>query len=164
MIDRLRAAVDRVFVRRRPAWTAAVARVGYGLIVLAWTLTLMLDADAFLGDRAVLPNDLVTGGGWRWFELGSTTSVWLALVTLTAAAIAIIVGFRPTIALLITFVVVVALQRRNPLILNSGDLLLRDLAVLLAFCPTGAALSVDRWRRHGRAALRTAPLTTRSSR
>ena len=158
MIDRLRAAVDRVFVRRRPAWTAAVARVGYGLIVLAWTLTLMLDADAFLGDRAVLPNDLVTGGGWRWFELGSTTSVWLALVTLTAAAIAIIVGFRPTIALLITFVVVVALQRRNPLILNSGDLLLRDLAVLLAFCPTGAALSVDRWRRHGRAALRTAPL------
>jgi len=158
MIDRVHAATERVFVRQRPSWTVAIARIGYGLIVLAWTLTLMLDADSFLGDDAVLPNDLVSAGGWRWFELGSTTSVWLALVALTVAAIAIIIGLRPTIALLVTFVLLVSLQRRNLLILNSGDLLLRDLALLLAFCPTGAALSVDRWRRHGRGALRTAPL------
>ena len=158
MGDRLRAAGERLFVRSRPAWTLAVARIGYGLILLAWTLTLMLDADAFLTEDGVLPNELVSGSGWRWFELGTTGSVWLALVALLVAAIAVLVGFRPTIALLVSFVLLVALQRRNLLILNSGDLLLRDLALLLAFCPTGAALSVDRWRRHGRTALRTAPL------
>lgn len=158
MADRLRAAGERLLVHARPAWTVAIARIGFGLILLAWTLSLMFDADAFLTDDAVVPNELVSGSGWRWIEVGTTGSVWLALVALTVAAIAVLVGFRPTIALVLSFVLLVALQRRNPLILNSGDLLLRDLALLLAFCPTGAALSVDRWRRHGRAALRTAPL------
>ena len=50
----------------------------------------------------------------------------------------------------------VSVQRRNHLILNSGDIVLRDLTLLLAFTPTGAALSFDRYRRLGRDGLYTA--------
>ncbi|MBT4985410.1 MAG: hypothetical protein HOH42_15605 [Ilumatobacter sp.] len=51
--------------------------------------------------------------------------------------------------LLLTFLVLVAVQRRNTVILNSGDLVLSNFAVLFAMSPTGAALSVDRWRPGG---------------
>ena len=36
-------------------------------------------------------------------------------------------------------------SRRNPWVLNSGDLLLHVLAFYVMLAPTGAALSVDRW-------------------
>lgn len=43
-----------------------------------------------------------------------------------------------------------SLQFRNLTIMNSGDSLLRIIGFLVMFAPTGAALSVDRWRRAGR--------------
>ena len=39
-----------------------------------------------------------------------------------------------------------AFERRNLYLLNSGDILLRVMAVWLVFAPSGAALSWDRWR------------------
>ncbi len=149
---------DRLFERRRPAWPLAIIRIMFGTILLGWTITLALDAEDLLGSNALVPSRFATQGRWRWFELDSTAPVFVALAVLTVAAFAIIVGWRPTLWLLLAFVVLVAVQRRNPVILNSGDLVLRNFALLLALCPTGAALSVDRWRRHGRAALRTAPM------
>jgi hypothetical protein len=71
-------------------------------------------------------------------------------VALVVASVAIIVGWKPTVWLVVAFVLMVAVQRRNQLILNSGDVILRDLTLLLAFTPTGAALSLDRYRRLGR--------------
>lgn len=144
--------------RRRPAWTIAIVRILFGLTLLGWTVTMAVDTNDLLGADAVVPPSFASQDGWRWFDLDSTGAAWTAIVVLLVASIAITVGWRPTVWLLLSFVLLVAIQRRNPLILNSGDLLLRDFAVLLALMPTGAALSVDRWRRHGRAALRTAPL------
>lgn len=151
-------AMDVLLHRRRPAWPLAVMRISFGLIVLAWTVSLAFDASDLLGSDAIVPVQFATEGRWNWFALESTGAVWVALVVLMVAAISIVVGWRPTEWLLLTFLVLVAVQRRNPVILNSGDLLLRNFALLLALCPTGAALSVDRWRRFGRDALRTAPL------
>ncbi len=150
--------IDRLLERRRPAWPLAMIRIMYGIILLGWTVTLSFDAQDLLGSDALVPSRFATQGRWRWFDLDSTGAVWVALIMLGLAAIAIIVGWRPTLWFLLAFVLLVAVQRRNPVILNSGDLVIRNFALLLALCPTGAALSVDRWRRHGRAALRTAPM------
>ena len=155
---RIEHATEVLLQRRRPAWPLAVMRIVYGSVLLIWTLTLALDADDLLGSDALVPNQFATQGRWRYFELDSTTAVWVALAALVIGSIAIMAGWRPTEWLLLAFVLLVAVQRRNPVILNSGDLLLRNFALLLAMTPTGAALSVDRWRRYGRAALRTAPL------
>jgi hypothetical protein len=143
--------------RRRPAWPLVIMRIMYGFVLLAWTLTMALDVDGLLGSDALVPSRFATQGRWRYFDLETTGAVWIALIVLVAAAIAIIVGWRPTEWFILTFLVLVAVQRRNPVILNSGDLVLRNFALLLAMSPTGAALSVDRWRRYGRAALRTSP-------
>jgi hypothetical protein len=152
------AGIEVLLRRRRAAWPLAIMRVAFGLIVFAWTVTLAFDANDLLGSDALVPPRFATQGRWNWFDLDATGDIWVALVVLMIAAVCIVVGWRPTEWLLLTFLVLVAVQRRNPVILNSGDLLLRNFALLLALCPTGAALSVDRWRRFGRDALRTAPL------
>ncbi len=153
---RLTGVADLLLVRSRPGWVPAIVRIPFGLVLLAWTVTLMVDAADFLADDGTVPPDVAVSAGLRWFELSSTTAAWLALIALAAASIAITVGWRPTFWLVVAFVLLVSIQRRNTTILNSGDLLLRNLALLLVFVPTGAALSDDRWRGLGRRALGTA--------
>jgi Vitamin K-dependent gamma-carboxylase len=147
----------RLFVAERPAWPLAIARIVIGVAILGWAVSLSFDVDVFLTNDGLVSNDLA-GPTWPWIPLDSEASVRIALAALIGAAIAIIVGWRPTIWLFVGFILLMSIQRRNPLILNSGDLILRNLTLLLAFCPTGAALSVDRMRRYGRSALFTSSL------
>ncbi len=147
----------RVFLAERPAWPLAIARILIGIAILGWSITMFFEVDAFL-DVDSLNRPEFANTAWRWFTLDTGREVRLALGALVAAALAIVAGWRPTVWLVVAFVLLVSLQRRSPLILNSGDVILRDLALLLALTPTGAALSVDRVRRHGRAALFTSAL------
>ena len=155
--DRLRALLHRAFVAPRPAWPLAIARVLLGVAILGWAVTMTVDVSTFLSDDGLVPT-ANAHTGWRWIPLDSPSSARLALAALVGASIAIIIGWRPTVWLVVAFALLVAIQRRNPYITNSGDLVLRDLALLLAFCPTGAALSVDRIRRDGRRAFFTSAL------
>jgi len=152
---RLGAAGRRLFTARRPAWPLAIARIIIGLTIFLWSITMLFDVPALLGENAVLPPELASDR-FRWITLDTSTEIRLGLVGLTLASLAIIVGWKPTIWLLAAFVLLVAVQRRNPLILNSGDIILRNLTLLLAFTPTGAALSFDRYRRLGRDGLSSA--------
>lgn len=154
----LRTAGALLFFRRRPAWPLAIMRILYGLVLLVWTTTMALDATALLGTDAIVPTALSSENWWQWLRPDTTAAMWMMLGLLAFASIAITVGWRPTVWLVLAFALLASLSRRNPAIFNSGDLLLRDLALLLALTPTGAAMSVDRWRRHGRHALRTAPM------
>jgi hypothetical protein len=56
-------------------------------------------------------------------------------------------GAWTRIAAAVVFVGLMSFERRNPFVLNSGDQLLRAIAVYLVLAPSGVALSVDRWRR-----------------
>lgn len=160
-IGRIRLAVaprvDRLLFVPQSAWPIAIARIVIGVAILGWSVSMMFDVDALLGSDALIGTEFASGQ-WQWLPLDSTAAVWAALVGLVVASIGIIVGFRSTWFLLAAFVLLVAVQRRSPMILNSGDIIVRNLTLLLACCPTSAALSVDRWRRHGTAALRSAPL------
>jgi hypothetical protein len=148
---------ERLFIAHRPAWPLAFARIIIGFGILGWAISLTFEVSAFLSDDGLVAPEFAETS-FRWIPLDSEVSVRLALSALMAVAVAIIVGWRPTIWLFVAFVLLVSIQRRNPFILNSGDVILRNLTLLLAFCPTGAALSVDRVRRHGRAALFTSSL------
>ena len=143
---------------RRPAWTIAFVRILFGGALLSWTVSSMVDASIWFAGDGPVPPRFASTTGWNVFSIDSTGAAWLALAVLLVASVSVIVGWYPTPWLIVAFVLLVALQRRNPLIINSGDLILRNLALLLALCPTGAALSVDRWRREGRESLWTAPL------
>lgn len=154
MIDDLRAFGHLLFVARRPAWPLAIARVVIGVAILLWAVTMAFDVNALLGENALVGVEFAEDLN-RYLPLDSALTINLALLALAGAAIAIIVGWRPSLWLVVAFVLLIAVQRRNAMILNSGDIILRDLTLLLALAPTGAAMSVDQVRRHGRGAFWT---------
>ncbi len=149
--------VERLLVTPHSAWPLAIARIIYGLVLMAWTATLAVDADTFLGADGLVPPEFADRSGWNLLNLSSGTEASIALIALFIAGAMITIGWHPTWWLVASFFVIVALQRRDLMILNSGDLLLRDFALLFALCPTSAALSVDRWRAYGRGSLSSAP-------
>lgn len=154
MSDAVREFSHRLFLAPRSAWPLAIARVIIGAAILLWTLTMAFDVDALLGDNALVGPEFANGL-FRYLPLDSALSINLALLALACVSVAIIVGWRPSVWLVVAFVLLVAIQRRNTMILNSGDVILRNLTLLLALTPTGAAMSVDRVRRSGRGAFWT---------
>jgi hypothetical protein len=129
-----------------PVDTAPMAalRVLVGLLTIGWTLSLLPDARAFLGDDGLqrgLPE--VAGGAWV-VPLGEPL---LVLALLLAAAVALTVGWRTRLASVVVAVLLLAVQRRDPFVLNSGDLLLRQLAFFVMLMPAGETWSLDARRR-----------------
>ncbi len=139
----------QLFVEPRLAWPLAIARIELGLTVFAWTATLLVDVSMLAGEGAGVPPEFADTT-FAWLPHDSTAVMVMALLVLLAASVAVTIGFRPTVFLVVIFVLLVAVQRRAPQLLNSGDIIIRNLALLLALCPTGAAASFDRARRIGR--------------
>lgn len=133
----------------RPVSTTPVAlvRAVYGIVVLAWAISLLPDVAAFFSDHGVdgMVREPVVIDGLLALYPSLALAVGTVLV-LVAAAGALAVGWHSRLASAVVFVAIVTLQRRNPFVLNSGDALLRHIAFYLMLAPTGAALSVDRWR------------------
>ena len=122
----------------------AALRILVGLLTLGWVLALLPDARAFLGDDGLqrsLPH--VDSGAWV-VPLGPPYAV---LTVLLAAAVALVVGWRTRAASVVVAVLLLAVQRRDPWVFNSGDLLLRELAFLVMLMPAGETWSLDARRR-----------------
>jgi hypothetical protein len=129
-----------------PVDTAPMAalRIAVGLLTIGWTLSLLPDAETFLG-RSGLQRGLphYDSGAWA-VQLGSP---YVVLAVLLAAAVALTVGWRTRVASVVVAVLLLVVQRRDPWILNSGDLLLRELAFLVMLMPAGETWSLDARRR-----------------
>jgi hypothetical protein len=147
--ERLWGAWDRFFFTPESTAPLAVFRIAYGLVITLWTLTQLPHLFVFYGPDGVLPAPLPIGVG-QWGVLNTANSVpilavvWLATLL---AGIALLIGASPRIASIVLLVGLITFTRRDPYVLNSGDILLRVLAVYLVFAPSGESLSWDRWRR-----------------
>ena len=139
---------ERFFFEPTSTATLAVFRIVFGLVMTAWTLTQLPYLFVFYGPDGLLPTPPAVSPG-QWGLLGMVNSVpavavvWLATLL---AAVALTIGMSPRIAAVVLLLGVMAFERRNPYLLNSGDILLRVMALWLVFAPSGAALSWDRWR------------------
>lgn len=123
-------------------------RIAFGLVVTLWTLSHLPDLFTFLGPDGVLPRPRpLESAQWGLLNLANNvvalSALWLATLV---ASIALTVGRRPRLAAVIVFLGVLSIERRNAYILNNGDDLIRYLAFYLMLAPSGAALSLDRWR------------------
>ena len=145
---------DRFWFAPISTATLALLRVAIGFLSLAWGLSLTRDVLTFLASDGIQPkqppySDVV--GPWHTWGLlqfvGGKAVIIALLVVLIVASIALTIGFMTRLAATLVVVGLVSLQRRNPFVFNSGDALLRDLAFYLALAPSGAAYSLDRWRR-----------------
>jgi predicted DCC family thiol-disulfide oxidoreductase YuxK len=130
--------------------TLALFRIAFGVVVLAWTFSLAPSLFSFFSEGGLLSEQPDRGAeAWSLLELFPSDAAVTALyVLLVAGALSLLVGFRSRLAALVVFVCLVSFGRRNPMVLNSGDLLLSVLAFYLMLAPSGAALSVDRWLRN----------------
>jgi hypothetical protein len=131
-----------------PVDTAPMAalRIACGLLVLGWTVSLLPDAQAFLAEDGLTARAVEGTRGWWTVPLSSPYG---ALALLACAAVALTVGWRTRVASVVVAFLLIALQRRDVYVLNSGDLLLRELALSVALMPAGETWSLDARRRGG---------------
>jgi hypothetical protein len=137
----------------------AVYRILLGLLVLAKQLLNIPDVLAWYGPRGIVTFEVakqVSGGrGLNLFDLlpHTNTAVWLVFMLTSVLAITLALGLFTRASAGLLFLLLVTLDHRNPLILNSGDTFLRIATFYVFFSPAGKALSLDRWlaRRRGAA-------------
>jgi hypothetical protein len=148
MTSRLVVAWNRFWFRPVETSTVALFRVAFGLLALGYTLSLAPVLFAFYSDDGILPAQPTYSGTLAWGMLGffpSDAAVVLFYFLLLVGTIALLAGFRARLAALVVFVCLISFGRRDPWVLNSGDLLVQVLAFYMLFMPSGTALSVDRW-------------------
>jgi len=146
-VDAVRTAFRRrLAIDRR---TLAAFRVALALVVLVDLARRFPDAGAFYTDGGVLPRSVLASlspsyAAVSLHALSGALVVQLALFALAAAAaLALLVGYRTRLAVVVTLVLLVSIQLRNPFVLNSGDVLLRRLLFWASFLPLGSRWAVD---------------------
>ena len=114
---------------------------------LAWTISLAPALYSFFGDGGILPGHPdADAGAWGLLQLDSGPAAVTALyLLLLVGALCPLFGFKTRLAAVVVFVCLVSFARRDPWVLNSGDLLVIVLAFYLMLAPSGSSLSVDRW-------------------
>jgi hypothetical protein len=135
--------------------TLMLVRVVFALTALLWTASLLPELGPLFSRHGVLPRQPASGDAGLWGLLGiwpGDVALSLTIVVLAAACVALLVGCWTRVAAVLVFAGLLSVQRRDPFVFNSGDVLLRTTAFYLTLAPAGAALSVDAWRRHGRCA------------
>ena len=148
-MNRLAEAWNRYLFDPESTASLAVMRIVFGLIVVGWTLALAPDIDAFFTSTGVLPAH--PEGRWTLSVLEYVTAdafPWVLWGVLLLAGVCLTLGLFSRLASVVVWIALLSLERRNPYVFNSGDLLMRHVAFFLMLAPTGVALSLDR-RRHG---------------
>jgi len=142
---RLKSALHQWLVRRIAIDRRALVafRVALGLCLLIDIALRYPDIVAFYTDSGALPRSTLTE---LYPVLGDVSplavsgAAWLPLVALgltALAGLALVVGYRPRLSAGIAFVLLVAIQLRNPVVLNAGDTLFRRLLFWSLLLPLG---------------------------
>lgn len=125
----------------------AVFRMAIGVILLVDLLGRSRNLVMFYTDSGVLPRralasdysgaySIHTLSGDAWFQ-------GLLFVIAAVFALMLLVGYRTRIATLVSWLLLLSLQARNPMVLHSGDHLLGLLLFWSLFLPLGERWSID---------------------
>jgi uncharacterized membrane protein YphA (DoxX/SURF4 family) len=146
-VSRAAEAWERFWFRDAETSTLALLRIAFGVVVFAWTISLAPGLYSFFADDGILPGYPDGGtGAWGLLQIDSSAAaVTVLYLLLLVASLCLLVGFKTRLAAVIVFVCLVSFARRDPWVLNSGDLLVVVLSFYLMLAPSGEALSVDRW-------------------
>ncbi|KUI27390.1 hypothetical protein AU196_07875 [Mycobacterium sp. IS-1742] len=132
------------------AYPLGLIRIAFGLLMIVWTVTLYPELYDRFGPDGVVPRPPTADFTWSVFRLfPSDAAVFAGWALLLLASIALTLGWRSRLAAILVFVMVVSFERRNPFVMNAGDVLLRVEALFIALAASGAALSLDQRRRTG---------------
>jgi hypothetical protein len=144
---------NRFFYSKTDASTLCLFRVFMGFFLFLNGISLVEDIEYWFGTgtNALVPlaDSLSFYRGFRinLFKIMSPTetSAWIILMTYIAASFSVMIGYKTKIATVVSFILLVSLQNRNYVILNSGDTILRCMLFVLIFAPSNVKYSVDAW-------------------
>jgi len=127
----------------------ALFRVSLALVILADLLTRSVDLSAHYTDVGLLPRSAAIAeyaqyGFLSLHLLGGTSITQSALFIIAALfAVGLLLGYRTRLMTVVSWLLLVSLHNRNPMIIDAGDILLRLLLFWSMFLPLGAAYSLD---------------------
>jgi hypothetical protein len=127
----------------------ALFRVCLALILLSDMAVRFSDLQAHYTDFGVLPRFALLASflhPWAWsiHLLGGTWWFEALLLAIQAVfALMLLIGYRTRLATIASWLLVVSLQNRNPLVLQGGDILYRMELFWGMFVPLGTRYSVD---------------------
>lgn len=131
----------------------AAFRIGLAGILLIDLWNRSYDLVAHYSDAGILPRlarmELYDHGAAQrlWWSLhmasGEVVFQFALFAVAAACALGLLIGYRPRLMSLFSWILLVSLQNRNPMLLQGGDVLLRSLVLWSIFLPTGAVCSVD---------------------
>ncbi|WP_226005759.1 HTTM domain-containing protein [Natrinema salinisoli] len=146
----LRARVRDALARRFGIDTRALAafRIVLGLVLLFDVFHRSRDLVTFYTDDGVLPRALLVNQypAARYSLHTLSGEPWAQAVLFACAAIAavaLLVGYRTRTATVLSLLLLVSVQARNPHLLNGGDKLLSQLVLLAVFLPLGTRWALD---------------------
>ncbi len=128
----------------------ALLRIGIGLVLIFDIIQRLADLRAFYSDAGVLPRSellrLWENKWWISAHLMSGLTAFEALLFAVAAvfAIMLLLGYRTRFAMIASWMLLVSLHVRNPLVLQGGDVVLRVVMFWMMFLPLNKAWSLDR--------------------
>jgi predicted DCC family thiol-disulfide oxidoreductase YuxK len=127
--------------------TLALFRICLGLMVIIDLILRSRDLVAFHTDLGVFPRSIaVQDLDWTFsFHFINGTAIFQATLFVVHAffALLMIVGYRTRISTLLTLVLTISVQARNPYIVQGSDILLTVLLFWSLFLPLGARFSFD---------------------
>jgi hypothetical protein len=146
--ERIGAGWTRFWFEPQGTSTLALFRIAFGLVATFWTLSLAPNLFAFYGPDGIMPAYPRDGlGAWGVLAISNSQPfVVLVFAATLLASLALTVGLRTRVAAVVVYLGILAFDRRNPLVGNSGDALIGNLALFCALAPSGVALSLDRLR------------------
>lgn len=126
-------------------------RIGLALILLVDLYIRIQDLGAHYSDEGLLPRSVLINQEihpWNisFHLLNGSWQVQSFLFILEGLlAIALLVGFYTRLATILSWIFLISLHSRNPLILQGGDTVLRMLLFWGMFLPLGSCWSMDWW-------------------
>ncbi|WP_255193560.1 HTTM domain-containing protein [Natronobeatus ordinarius] len=126
----------------------AAFRVSAGLLIIADVLLRSRNFTFFYTEDGAVPLSLAqqmsADGAFSIFYYTTNSTVIAALFVLhVLIALQLIVGYRTRLATILSFLLVISLDHRNPLVLSYADTLFRMLLFWAIFLPLGERWSVD---------------------
>ncbi|BBY93723.1 hypothetical protein MGALJ_33920 [Mycobacterium gallinarum] len=133
-----------------PVYTLGLVRIVFGVVTVGWTLALLPDLYGVFGEQGVAPQPARLDYQWSVLEIWpGDRALLICWVLLLASGLALTVGWHSRIAAVAVFVLLQSFVRRGMYIVNGGDAILSIIALIMALCSCGAALSMDQRRRTG---------------
>ena len=126
----------------------ALLRIGLGLLLLLDIADRLPGAAAHYSDGGVLPRDALREFEQGWIpslhSLSGEAAFQAALMAIAAVfALSLALGFGTRLSAIASWILLISIHTRNPMLLHGGDVVLRLVLFWSLFLPLGARYSVD---------------------